>query len=181
MVGGTRILPNLSEILSPTLQPSGGGTDRREDGGDDDVGGAGRGSGTAGGGRWNGSYHCQLYRDKRRCDVCSHMSETPTITSTYFGRKFAIHGRNVHLPASQKKKYTWFVYVVEDKAFSLTYVGSTVDVCSSWAQTKKACLDRNSINTGLYRPFRDGCPAHVPGGTLSHLVWTILWLVRRNC
>ena len=80
----------------------------------------------------------------------------------------------MHLPASQKKKYKWFVYVVEDKACSLTYVGSTVDVFSRWAQTKKACLDRNSINTGLYRHFRDGCPAHAPGGTLRHLVWTLV-------
>ena len=61
-----------------------------------------------------------------------------------------------------------------DTLYNLCVNYSTVDVCSRWAQTKKACLDRNSINTGLYRHFRDGCPAHAPGGTLSHLVWTLV-------
>ena len=165
MVGGTRRLPNLSEILSPTLQPSVGGQDGQGDDDDDDTGGAGgRRGGAAGGGRWNGSYHCQLFRDKNRCDVCSHMTETSTIESFYFNRRFAIHGRKIHLPASQKKKYTWFVYVVRDEACGLVYVGSTVDVCSRWAQTKKACLDGNNTNTGLYKHFSDGCPAHAAGG-----------------
>ena len=104
--------------------------------------------------------------------MCSHMVETSTITSPYFGRRFAIHGRNIHLPASQKKKPRWFVYVVEDVACGLIYVGSTVDPCSRWAQTKKACLDRNSVNTGLYKHFRDGCPAFT--GDLSHLNWTLV-------
>ena len=58
MVGGTRRLPNLSEILSPSLQPSVSGTDRPGYGGG--ATGA-RGAGAAGGG---GSYHCLLYRDK---------------------------------------------------------------------------------------------------------------------
>ena len=139
MVGGTRRLPNLSEMLSPTLQPTaGGGGNGGNDGNDDNPGGGGAG------GSWNGLYHCELYRTKGRCDVCSHMTETSTITSPYFGRRFAIHGRNIHLPASKKRKLTWFVYVVEDTACGLIYVGSTVDVCSRWAQTKKACLDENS-------------------------------------
>jgi hypothetical protein len=100
--------------------------------------------------------------------MCSHMVETSTITSPYFGRKFAIHGRNIHLSASQKKKLRWFVYVVEDVACGLIYVGSTVDPCSRLAQTKKACLDRNSVN----KHFRDGCPAQT--GDLSHLSWTLV-------
>ena len=147
MVGGTRRLPNLSEMLSPTLQPTaGGGGNGGNDGNDDNPGGGGGG---CAGGSWNGSYHCELYRTKGRCDVCSHMTETSTITSPCFGRRFAIHGRNIHLPASQKRKLTWFVYVVEDIACGMIYVGSTVDVCSRWAQTKKACLDENSVNTGI--------------------------------
>ena len=102
------------------------------------------------------------------------MTETSTIESFYFNRRFAIHGRNIHLPASQKKKYTWFVYVVRDEACGLVYVGSTVDVCSRWAQTKKACLDGNNTNTGLYKHFSDGCPAHAAGGNLGHLRWTLV-------
>ena len=104
--------------------------------------------------------------------MCSHMVETSTITSPYFGRKFAIHGRNIHLPAAQRRKLQWFVYVVEDIACGLVYVGSTVDVCSRWAQTKKACLDENNGNTGLYKHFRDGCPNNT--GDLSHLRWTLV-------
>ena len=102
------------------------------------------------------------------------MVETSTIYSPYFHRKFAIHGHNVHLPASQKKKYKWFVYVCEDLACGLIYVGSTTDVCGRWAQTKKACRDRNSNNTGLYKHFMEGCPADNGSGDLSYLRWTLV-------
>ena len=102
------------------------------------------------------------------------MVETSTVYSTYFRRKFAIHGRNVHLPASQKNKHTWFVYVAEDVHCGLTYVGSTVDVCSRWAQTKKACLDKNNSNTGLYKHFLEGCPADDGCSDLKHLKWTLV-------
>ena len=44
MVGGTRRLPNLSEILSPTLQPSLSGTDSPEDGAGDDGATGARGA-----------------------------------------------------------------------------------------------------------------------------------------
>ena len=91
---------------------------------------------------------------------------------TLFIRKFAIHGHNVHLPASQKNKLRWFVYLCEDLACSLQYVGSTTDVCSRWAGTKKACLDQNNTNTGLYKHFVSGCPSGT--GDLSHLRWTLI-------
>ena len=115
-----------------------------------------------------------IIKRKGKCDVCSHMMETSTIHSPYFGRRFAIHGRNVHLPASQKLRYRWFVYACEDTACGLLYVGSTVDVCTRWASTKKACLDQNSVNTGLYRHFRDGCPAYTGDRDLTHLRWTLI-------
>ena len=126
-MAGTRRLKNLSEILSPTVQ-SGDVTLARDDH-DDNAGGAA-------GGRWNGSYHCKSYKEKLRCDVCSYMEETSFVTSYYFGRRFAIHGRNIHLPASQKKKLRWFVYLVHDTACQLQYVGSTTDACSRWSSTK---------------------------------------------
>ena len=86
-MGGTRRLPNLSEILSPTLQqPSGGGGGPGENG-NGDIGAAGE--------RWNSSYHLNLYKTKGRFDVCSHMVETSTIRCPYFGRKFAIHERKL--------------------------------------------------------------------------------------
>ena len=90
LIGGTKRQPNLSEILSPTVQPSAGDNHRGGPGSDDGMGGGGVGGGAVGGavgGRWNGSYHCQLYKRKGKCDVCSHMVETSTVTSYYFNKR----------------------------------------------------------------------------------------------
>jgi hypothetical protein len=40
----------------------------------------------------------------------------------------------------------------------LQYVGSTTDVCSRWSSTKSACNRADSVCTGMYRHFMDGCP-----------------------
>ena len=64
------------------------------------------------------------------------------------------------------------MYSCEDTACQLIYIGSTTDVCSRWASTKKACLDQNSSNTGMYKHFQSGCPAF--NGDLSHLRWTLV-------
>ena len=69
------------------------------------------------------------------------------------------------MPASQKKKLTLFVNVVQDNVCRLIYVGNIVDVCSRWAQTKKACLNENSVNTGLYNQKNANCD-------LAHRRWT---------
>ena len=164
MVAGTRRLQNLSEILSPTVQS---GVTLARDDQDNNTDGAS-------GGRWNGSYHCKSYKEKHRCDVCSYMEETSYVTSLFFGRRFAIHGRNIHLQASQKNKLTWFVYLVQDTACQLQYVGSTTDVCHRWSSTKTACLGRKLTNTGLYKHFHEGCPAHLANGDVRHLVWTLV-------
>ena len=102
------------------------------------------------------------------------MEETSYVTSLFFGRRFAIHGRNIHLQASQKNKLTWFVYLVQDTACQLQYVGSTTDVCHRWSSTKTACLGRKLTNTGLYKHFHEGCPAHLANGDVRHLVWTLV-------
>ena len=107
---GTRRGKNLQDILSPTNQ-AGPATDEDDDG-NDNSGGAQ--SGGASGGQYNGSYHCEYHNRTSRCDVCSYMVETSFVTSFYFERRFAIHGRNIHLPASMKKKLTWFVYLATD-------------------------------------------------------------------
>ena len=166
LVGGTKRLKNLSELLSPTVQKSPAPDpedDNDENPGDDQ---------TSSTDRHNGSYHCSRFREKNKCEVCSHMMETSTIYSFYFQRNFAIHGRNIHLPASQKKKFRWFIYVVVDVVCELMYVGSTTDVCARWAQTKKACLDRNNSNTGLCKHFQEGCPGF--NRDLSNLQWTLV-------
>ena len=118
--------------------------------------------------------HCKNYKDKQKCDVCSYMVETSYVTSYYFGKKFAIHGRNIHLPASQKKKMRWFVYLVHDTHCQLLYVGSTMDPCSRWSSTKTACQGRKKDNTGLYKHFMNGCPGHITSGNVRHLIYTLL-------
>lgn len=156
-------------MLSPTVQsgvPNDGDDDHDDPGDDDDSGG--------GNGRFNGSYHCNSYRVRQKCDVCSYMIETSYVTSHHFKRKFAIHGRNVHLPASQRNKTRWFVYLVNDTHCQLQYVGSTTDVCSRWSGTKTACQGRNRTNTGLYKHFMEGCPEHITSGNVRHLTWTLV-------
>ena len=86
-------------MLSSTVQSGAGNTGPSDQNDDDDDPGPGGG----GSGRYNGSYHCKSYKERGKCDVCSYM-ETSFVTSYYFRRKFAIHGRNVHLPAGKKKK-----------------------------------------------------------------------------
>ena len=165
LVAGTRRLKNLSELLSPTVQSS-DVTLAGDDHADNLDGNPS--------GRWNGSYHCKSYKEKGKCDICSYMVETSYVESYYFERKFAIHGRNIHLPASQKKKLTWFVYLVHDTACQLLYVGSTIDACHRWSGTKSACLGRKRDNTGLYKHFMEGCPTHLTNGDVKHLTWTLI-------
>ena len=74
----------------------------------------------------------------------------------------------------KKNKYKWFVYCCEDMACDLVYIGSTTDVCKRWASTKKACIDGNSSNTGLYKHFMNGCPGDSGDGKLQHLRWTLI-------
>ena len=170
-VAGTRRGKNLQEILSPTNQtnPDNDDSDDNDDAGDGNQDGASEE-------RWNGSYHCKLYINSSgsKCDVCSYMEETSYVTSLYFKRKFAIHGRNIHLPASMKKKLTWFVYLVNDNVCHLQYVGSTTDPCSRWSGTKGACQGRKLTNTGLYKHFSDGCNEHIRTGNVRHLTWTLV-------
>ena len=107
LTGGARRGKNLSEMLSPTVQTGPGPPPGNAGGGGDDDDGPDVTPGDNG--RWNGSYHCRYHNQTSRCDICSQMEETSTVTSYYFRRKFAIHGRNIHLPASTKKPMRWFV------------------------------------------------------------------------
>ena len=65
-----------------------------------------------------------------------------------------------------------FMYIFT--ACNLLYIGSTTDICKRWASTKKACLDGDSVGTGMYKHFKSGCPAGTGGGELNQLKWTIL-------
>ena len=157
LVASCRRLPNLGEILSPTVQSS-TPPDRN----------VGEGIGS-------GSYYCENYRRGKSCDVCKHMQrETSFVESVHFnGRKSAIHGHLVHLPASQRPKLRWFVYLLEDRLCMLQYVGSTTDVCSRWSSTKSACNKGDSNSTGMYKHFMEGCPNDT-GVEKEHLRLTLL-------
>ena len=39
---------------------------------------------------------------------------------------------------------------------------------------KKACMDGNLSNTGLYKHFMTGCPEYQTNGDLSHLKWMLV-------
>ena len=57
---------------------------------------------------------------------------------------------------------------------------STSDVCKRWASTKKACLDEDSANNGLYKHFKTGCPADKGDGDLGNLTWTLVDFVETS-
>ena len=63
---------------------------------------------------------------------------------------------------------------MEDTACNLVYIGSTTDICKRRESTKKAFLDGDSVGTGLYKHFKNGCQAVSGGGYLDQLRWTIL-------
>jgi hypothetical protein len=146
LVASCRRLPNLGEIVSPTAQSS------------RDNGGGGGGCGRNGAER-NGSFYCQKFKQGKSCDTCKHLQrETSVVQSYHSGKKFAVHGHLTHLPAGQKTKLRWFIYLLEDTACRLQYVGSTTDVCSRWSTTKSGCNRADSVCTGMYRHFMNGCP-----------------------
>ena len=153
MIASCKRLPNLGEILSPTVQ---GPVDRA------DIAPTSTSAPTPTQGeeeRTNGTYHCDLYSVTGRCDVCHHMVERSYVQSEFYGgRKFAIHGRNIHTKATDRNPLRWFVYLEEDLPCKLQYVGSTNSMTARWANTKLRCNQRDSDSTGLYKHFRDGCP-----------------------
>ena len=159
LVSGTKRLPNLSEILAPTVPRKGNCTTGQvgDDGRPSDNPGDDENNNTTEQ-RWNGSYHCENYKKGKSCDLCSHMDERSCVTSLHFKTKHAIHGHLVHRPAGEKNKLTWFVYLIEDLTCQLQYVGSTQNATQRWSSTKSACNSRNKDNTGLYKHYMNGCP-----------------------
>ena len=114
--------------------------------------------------QFNGTYHCKNYKKTFKCDVCSHMSESRTVLSSHFNVNHNIAGHNVHLPATQKLKTKWFVYMEECKHPEGTYqyVGSTDSMTHRWANTKSKCNQiasngRTKPGTGLEKHVSKGC------------------------
>ena len=99
----------------------------------------------------NETYHCDNFKSSGKCDVCSHMTETNTVTSSHFKMNHAIAGNNIHLKATQKPKLRWFIYLKEcpHSEGIYQYVGSTNSVTERWANTKSKCLAGKKEGTGL--------------------------------
>ena len=89
----------------------------------------------------NGTYHCENFKKNSKCDLCSHICESRTVLSSHFKVKHSIAGHNVHLPASQKVKTKWFVYLeqCQHPKGTYQYVGSTDSMTHRWANTKSKC------------------------------------------
>jgi hypothetical protein len=170
LVASCKRLPNLGEILSPTIQnttPAAGGR-----GGANPQPVAGGRVGDIG--QESGSFYCERFRGGGACDVCTHMQrETSVVESLFYNRRHAVHGHLVHLRPGQKVKLRWFVYLLEDMLCLKQYIGSTIDICSRWSSTKSACNKADSNRTGLYKHFQDGCPNDT-GRSKSHIRLTLV-------
>ena len=130
--------------------------------------------------RRNGSYHCAYQKRSGKCDVCKRMVERSEVLSTHFGVKHSIAGNNVHLPATQKEKFSWFTYLLEciHPEGTFQYVGSTNSITHRWANTKSkinALALNNSLQagTGLEKHFKGGCSQH-QGPALESVRVTLL-------
>ena len=112
--------------------------------------------------RSNGSYHCDRFKNKNKCDVCQHMVETNSVFSSHFQRRHAIAGHNVHLKATEKVKLRWFVYLQEclHPNGTYQYVGSTNCVTERWSNTKSKCRAGKTDGSGMEKHFKMGYSAN---------------------
>ena len=94
--------------------------------------------------------------------------------------KHIIAGNNVHLPATQKEKFLWNIYLLKcihpDGIFK--YVGSTTSVIHRLENTKSkinALALNNSLQarTGLEKHFKEGSSQH-QGPALESVRVTLL-------
>ena len=146
LVAGSRRDKNLREIISPTvqkkttfIQPSGPKL-------------------------LNGSFQCENFKNGRKCELCSHMSDAVCfVTSQHFNTKHRIKGHLVHLPRDQKFKDRWFIYMIEDNHCKKQYVGSTTDMYGRWSTHKSTC-NTGCTKTGLSAHFTHGCPGDTGRG-----------------
>ena len=127
---------NLSELLAPTKQLSVTNVEKEK----------------------NGSYHCERFRRGQNCDTCAQMVERDHVYSEFRKHKFAIHGRNVHLPATVKQPTLWFIYLLECIPCHAQYVGSTKNVASRFKNHKSNAHLKNSTSSGMAKHFSDICP-----------------------
>ena len=122
-----------------------------------------------------GSFHCMKYRQGKKCDLCSHMTETSTIESFYFQKKFRIHGHLAH-DVIPEGKVRWFIYAIQDLPCSKIIIGSTQNPVKRWSCHKSTCNQPcYSNSTGLAKHFTQGrgCPSD-PGRQKETLNFTLV-------
>ena len=123
---------NLSVLLAPTKQPNVSNMEIEK----------------------NGSYHCERFKRSQNCDTCAHMVERDHIYREFRKHKFAIHGRNVHLPATVQQPSLWFIYLLQCIPCHGQYVGSTQNVASRFKNHKSSAHLKNSTSSGMAKHFR---------------------------
>ena len=87
--------------------------------------------------KW-GSFHCNKFKQGRKCDLCRHMTEKDCVKSFHFGVSSKIHGKLSHDLAPQGF-LRWFVYCHED-------VQTTNGVLTNLNATPKILTPRVSPN-----------------------------------
>ena len=86
------------------------------------------------------------------------MVETTTVYSHWWKKHFGIHGRNVHLKATEKQPLQWFVYCLECLPCKVQYCGSTTSIPARWKNHKSTANLKTASSSGISRHFAEGCP-----------------------
>ena len=73
-------------------------------------------------------------------------------------KHFGIHGRNVHLKATEKQPLQWFVYCLECLPCKVQYCGSTTSIPARWKNHKSTANLKKASSSGISRHFAEGCP-----------------------
>ena len=88
-----------------------------------------------------GSYHCDKFKQGKKCELCSHMEEKKYVYSDHFKKKVRIHG-HLHHDYFEEGKRRWWVYCIEDTACNKPIIGSTVNPYKRWSSHKSSCNNK---------------------------------------
>ena len=95
------------------------------------------------------------------------------IESEHFNTKIGIRGHLVHEDYDLKEKNRWFIYHIQDKTCSKSYIGSTVNMYSRWSAHKSDIKHGRAEKSGLSRHHAEGCPGDIDDEK-SHLEVTLI-------
>ena len=84
--------------------------------------------------KW-GSFHCDKFKNGRKCDLCSHMVEKGCINSFHFGVYAKVHGHLCH-DKPPEGILRWFIYCIEDVPCQKLILGSTKNPNNRWSTPK---------------------------------------------